>query len=93
LTLLHWRIGQRIRTEVLKGARAGYSEQIVSTLARQLEVEHGRGFSSKNLRYMLRFAEVFEAEEIVYALSRQLSWTHLRSLIYIDAPPIESRHR
>jgi predicted nuclease of restriction endonuclease-like (RecB) superfamily len=29
---------------------------------------------------------VFEAEEIVYALSRQLSWTHLRSLIYIDDP-------
>jgi hypothetical protein len=33
---------------------------------------------------MLRFGEVFEAEEIVYALSRQLSWTHFRSLIYID---------
>lgn len=46
--------------------------------------EHGRGFSTQNLRHMLRFAEVFEADEIVYALSRQLSWTHLRSLIYID---------
>lgn len=77
LSLLYWRIGQRIRTEVLKGERAGYGEQIVSTLARQLEAEHGRGFSSKNLRHMLRFAEVFEAGEIVYALSRQLSWTHL----------------
>ena len=36
---------------------------------------------------------MFEAEEIVYALSRQLSWTHLRSLIYIaDAlkPPFKS---
>jgi len=86
LTLLYWRIGQRICTEVLKGERAGYGEQIVSTLARQLEAEHGRGFSTKNLRHMLRFAEVFETEEIVYALSRQLSWTHLRSLIYIDDP-------
>jgi predicted nuclease of restriction endonuclease-like (RecB) superfamily len=35
---------------------------------------------------MLRFGEVFAAEEIVSALSRQLSWTHLRSLIYIDDP-------
>lgn len=35
---------------------------------------------------MLRFGELFEAEEIVYALSRQLSWAHLRSLIYIDDP-------
>lgn len=40
----------------------------------------------KNLRHMLRFAEVFVDREIVYAVSRQLSWTHLRSLIYIDDP-------
>ena len=86
LTLLYWRIGQRIRTEVLKRERAGYGEQIVVSLARHLEAEHGRGFGMKNLRHMLRFAEVFEAEEIVYALSRQLSWTHLRCLIYIDDP-------
>jgi predicted nuclease of restriction endonuclease-like (RecB) superfamily len=86
LTMLYWRIGRRIRAEVLQGARAGYGEQIVASLARQLEAEHGRGFGAKNLRHMLRFGEVFEAEEIVYALSRQLSWTHLRSLIYIDDP-------
>lgn len=35
---------------------------------------------------MLRFAEVFDDEQRVYALSRQLSWTHLRSLIYLDDP-------
>ncbi|MFZ2999078.1 MAG: DUF1016 N-terminal domain-containing protein [Undibacterium umbellatum] len=64
--------------------RADYGEQIVALLARQLEADHGRGFGAKKLRHMLRFAEVFEAAEIVYALSRQLSWTHLRSLIYID---------
>jgi hypothetical protein len=33
---------------------------------------------------MLRFAEMFEVEEIVYALSRQLIWTYLRSLTYIE---------
>ncbi len=86
LTLLYWQIGQRIHSEVLKGARAGYGEQIVLTLSRQLEVDYGRGFSSKNLRHMLRFVDVFGMQEIVYALSRQLSWTHLRSLIYIDDP-------
>lgn len=86
LTMLYWRIGRRIRAEVLQGERAGYGEQIVASLARQLEAEHGRGFGAKNLRHMLRFGEVFETEEIVYALSRQLSWTHLRSLIYIDDP-------
>ena len=33
LTLLYWNIGQRIHTEVLKGERAEYGEQIVATLA------------------------------------------------------------
>lgn len=86
LTMLYWRIGQRIHAEILQGERASYGDQIVASLAQQLEIDHGRGFSTKNLRHMLRFAEVFKGEEIVYALSRQLSWTHLRSLIYIDDP-------
>jgi predicted nuclease of restriction endonuclease-like (RecB) superfamily len=86
LTLLYWHIGQRIGTEVLHGERAAYGEQIVSTLSAQLEQEYGRGFSGKNLRHMLRFAEVFPDEEIVSAARRQLSWTHFRALIYIDDP-------
>ncbi len=84
LTLLYWHIGQRIRTEVLQGERAAYGEQIVTTLSAQLEQEYGRGFSGKNLRHMLRFAEVFPDAAIVSAARRQLSWTHFRALIYID---------
>lgn len=86
LTLLYWNIGQRIRSEVLQGERAAYGEQIVSALSRQLEADYGRGFSAKNLRHMLRFAEAFPAENIVSAVRRQLSWTHIKTLIYIDDP-------
>jgi predicted nuclease of restriction endonuclease-like (RecB) superfamily len=86
LTLMYWRIGNRIRNEVLQGERAGYGDQIVTTLSRQLSTEYGRSFSEKNLRHMLRFAEAFPDEEIVSALRRQLSWTHFRSLIYIEDP-------
>ena len=86
LTLLYWHIGNRIHSEVLQGERAGYGEQIVSTVARQLEADYGRGFSSKNLRHMVRFAEVFPDEAIVSAVRRQLSWTHIKTLIYIDDP-------
>lgn len=86
LTLLYWHIGQRIRTEVLQGQRAGYGEHIVSAVARQLEAEYGRGFSEKNLRHMLRFAEAFPDEQTVSAARRQLSWTHLKALIYIGDP-------
>lgn len=86
LTQLYWHIGQRIRGEVLQDERAAYGERIVSALARQLTADYGRGFSEKNLRHMLRFAEVFPDETIVSAARRQLSWTHFRALIYIDDP-------
>src|SRR3990167_5769424 len=76
LTLLYWQIGRRIHSEVLQGARAGYGEQIVLTLSRQLETDYGRCFSGKNLRHMLRFAQAFPEADIVSALRRQLSWTH-----------------
>lgn len=86
LTTLYWHIGQRIRTEVLNEERAAYGEQIVAALARQLEADYGRGFSVKNLRHMLRFAEAFPEAEIVSTLSRQLAWSHFLELIYLKDP-------
>ncbi len=86
LTMLHWRIGKRIIKEIFKGGRAGYGDTIVSTLSTQLEMEYGKGFSEKNIRHMVRFAEVFPDERIVSALRRQLSWTHFRTIMYMDDP-------
>jgi predicted nuclease of restriction endonuclease-like (RecB) superfamily len=86
LTLLYWQIGHRIQQDILQGERAEYGNQIVLTLASQLEIEYGRGFSVKNIRHMLRFYLAFSDKEIVYAVSRQLSWTHLRTLSYIENP-------
>ena len=63
-----------------------YGEQIVTALSTQLTAEYGRGFSRPNLFHMIRFAEVFPDDKIVYALRRQLTWTHLRELIAIDDP-------
>src|ERR1700682_871298 len=48
LVLLYWQIGQRIRTEVLKEKRAGYGEEIISTLSNKLTIEFGNGFSQPN---------------------------------------------
>ncbi len=84
LTQLYWRIGQRIRSEVLQGERAAYGEQIVSALARQLSSDYGRGFAEKNLRHMLRFVEAFPDEAIVSTLSRQLAWSHFLEIIYLS---------
>jgi predicted nuclease of restriction endonuclease-like (RecB) superfamily len=86
LTLLYWRIGDRIRREILGKRRAEYGSEIVSALGRQLELEFGQGFSAKSLHHMIRFAEVFPTVEIVSALRRQLSWTHFKAIIYLDDP-------
>jgi len=86
ITLLYWRIGQRIRTEVLQNQRAEYGKEIVSTLSRQLVEEFGPGFSAKNLRHMVKFSESFSEPEIVSTLSRQLGWSHFKEIIYQKDP-------
>jgi len=86
LVVLYWRIGQRIRQDILKEKRAEYGKQIVSAVSRELSAEFGQGFSEKNLWHMIRFAEVFPDEEIVSALRRELSWTHFKQIIYLDDP-------
>ncbi|HUO09859.1 MAG TPA: PDDEXK nuclease domain-containing protein [Phycisphaerae bacterium] len=86
LTWLYWQIGTRIRRDVLAEGRAEYGKKIVYALSGQLGAEYGAGFTRANLFHMLRFAEAFPEEKIVYALSRQLSWTHIRLLIYVENP-------
>lgn len=84
MTMLYWNIGKRINDEVLLNNRAEYSRQIVVSLARQLEIEYGKGWSEKQLRHCLRFAETISDFQIVSALRRQLSWTHIKTIIYIE---------
>ena len=86
LVLLYWNIGQRIRADILKEKRASYGEKIFYALSRKLTAEFGNGFSQANLFHMARFAEAFPDVKIVHALSAQLSWTHLRRIIYLDDP-------
>lgn len=81
LTRLYWRIGERIRREILKGARAEYGTEIVATVSRQFEAEYGRGFAEKNVRRMVQFAEAFPNERIVVTLSRQLGWSHFVAIL------------
>jgi len=84
MVMLYWRIGERIRWDILGQERAEYGKRIVQTLSGQLTAEYGQGFTRSNLFYMIRFAEVFPDEKIVHSLSGQLSWTHLRQIIYVQ---------
>ena len=81
LTLLYWQIGNRVRQDILKEKRARYGEEILPTLSAKLVPEFGRGFTEKNLRRMVQFAEVFSDMEIVVTLSRQLSWSHFVAIL------------
>jgi predicted nuclease of restriction endonuclease-like (RecB) superfamily len=84
LVLLYWRVGKRIRQDILKEKRAEYGEQIVYAVSVQLIKEFGAGFSEKNLRRMVQFAEAFPKEQIVVTLSRQLGWSHFVTIIPLD---------
>ena len=49
LVLMYWKIGARIRQDILGEEGAAYGEQIVSTLSRQLDTGYSAGFSRQNL--------------------------------------------
>ena len=79
LTMLYWRIGHRIKQEILKDSRAQYGKGILATLSQELTQKYGGGFSYSALTRMVKFYESFQDEEIVATLSQQLSWLHFRT--------------
>lgn len=84
LTLLYWQIGKRINNEVLGGERADYGKKIIAGLAKSLTAQFGKGWSKAQISYCLKFAEIYRDIKIVHALREQLTWTHIKSIIYID---------
>ena len=83
VTILFWKVGNRINQDILQNKRAEYGKQIVPTLSAQLENKYGRNFEVKNLRRMMQFAEQFTDFQIVVTLSRQLSWSHYLAILPI----------
>ena len=86
LTRLYWAVGQRLRTEVLGDGRAGYGAKLLDQLGQQLANEFGRGFESRNLRRMVKFAEAFPDAAIVSTLSTKLSWSHMVAIVALKNP-------
>ncbi len=84
MTFCYWKIGKVISSEILKNQRAGYGEQIVATLSRQLTSRFGAGFTKSALNRMLNFSKLFPDEKIVATLSQQLSWSHFVELVTIE---------
>ena len=83
IIMLYWQIGSRIKTDILQNKRAEYGQETIKQLSTDLTAQYGRGWSEKHLRHCLRFAEIFYDIQIVSALQRQLTWTHIKSILYI----------
>ena len=81
LVLLYWKVGRRLRTEVLKLERAEYGQEILSTVSKELVAEFGRGFSWPNLSRMMALAEAFPNSQILSTLSKELGWSHFVELL------------
>lgn len=86
LTMMYWQIGQRINQELIKGERAEYGKQIVANLAQQLTQAFGKGWSARNIAYMMQLNEQFPDQQILHSLCAKLSWSHFRQLISLKDP-------
>ena len=86
LSIAYWRIGKRLLTENLTDGRGEYGQQILASLAQQLEREYGKGFSYSALTRMARFAELFPDERILVSLIQELTWTHFIALLPLKDP-------
>jgi len=78
----YWRIGQHI-VEFEQGGntRAEYGKGLVSNLAKDLSLIHGKGFSRSNLVYMRL---LYIKYPISQKPSHQLSWSHFVELLKIE---------
>jgi predicted nuclease of restriction endonuclease-like (RecB) superfamily len=85
LTLLYWNIGKVINQDILLNKRAGYGEKIVSSLSEKLTKKFGSGWSRQQLWNCLYTVETFPSFKILSTLSRELSWSHLKELIYLKS--------
>ena len=92
LTKLNWNVGSCINREILGQQRAEYGKQVVKGLASRLMLSHGSGWDEKTLRHCLRAAETFSEKEIVSAVRRHLSWTHIKTLAYISDVSHDRQH-
>ena len=81
LVLLYWRVGDRLRREILGAKRAAYGKEILSTLSKELVADFGKGFSTPNLSRMMALAEAFPDQAVATSLSAHLSWSHFVEIL------------
>jgi hypothetical protein len=95
MTITYWLIGRRIIEQEQQGAaRAGYGEELLKRLARDLSKRFGRGFSERNLEQMRAFylgwpisqtasAKLIDVSSEAIHSRFPLSWSHYARLLAV----------
>lgn len=84
LLATYWQIGQHIVEFEQSGqVRAEYGKALISQLARDLGLRHGKGFSRSNLVYMRL---LYLRYPISQKPSDLLSWSHFVEFLKIEDP-------
>jgi predicted nuclease of restriction endonuclease-like (RecB) superfamily len=85
MVMAYWRIGKRIvEEEQLGEKRAEYGAILIKQLSDRLSREFGKGFSVANVWNFRQFFLTFPEDQIIYALRRELTWTHYRCIMRVD---------
>lgn len=83
----YWNIGKMIVEEQNGTTRAKYGDKLIIELSKQLTKEFGKGFNSRNLRYMRKFYLSFQ---IWHTVCSKLSWSHYKILLKIEEKHIQN---
>ena len=87
LVKTYWKIGQYIVEVEQDGKlKATYGKALLSTLAKDLSLEHGKGFSLSNIYLMRQFFIKYPKFQTASGKFNKLSWSHICELIPIDNP-------
>ncbi len=80
MVLLYWEIGNEI---LLRQKSEGWGAKIIERLSTDLRKSFPemKGLSSRNLKYMRKFAEVYPHSEFVQQVAAQIPWFHNCMLI------------
>lgn len=75
MILLYWEIGKTILD---RQQQEGWGSKVIDTLSADLSKSFPemKGFSTRNLKYMRKFAETYPDFEIVHQLGAQIPWRH-----------------
>ena len=82
ITETYWQVGRHIvEFEQAGKVRADYGKALIASLAKDLGLRHGKGFSHSNLVYMRL---LYLRYPISQKPSHQLSWSHYVELLKLD---------